>query len=105
MAVLYISEYKYIASVDTELGVRDNPTPVAQEPAVAEQHVAIGAGSVQSAAFGPNTHMIRVHTDAICSIAIGANPTAVATAKRLAANQTEYFGVQPGHLIAVITNT
>jgi len=105
MSVLYISEYSNVASVDTQRGVRENPTPVAQEPAVAEQHISITAGSVQSAAFNTATRMIRVHADAVCSIAIGTNPTAVATAKRLAANQTEYFGVSPGHLIAVITNT
>ena len=48
--------------------------------------------------------MIRVHCDAICSISIGNSPVATTTNKRLAANQTEYFGVIPGQQIAVITN-
>jgi hypothetical protein len=33
------------------------------------------------------------------------NPTAVATAQRLAANETRYYGVNPGEKIAVITNS
>jgi hypothetical protein len=49
--------------------------------------------------------MIRVNVDAPCSIAIGPNPTAVNTAKRLSQNQTEFFVVQPGHRLAVIQNT
>ena len=74
------------------------------EPAQASQTVAIGGGSVQSSAFGPTTQYIRVHSDAICSLAFGPNPTAVATVMRMAANQTEYFHVQPGHKVAAISN-
>lgn len=93
MATVYVSEYG---------DIRAN---AAFEPRVADQTVAIGAGSAQSAAFNAATRFIRVHTDAICSIDIGANPTATATKSRLAAGQTEYFYVYPGHKIAVITNT
>jgi orotate phosphoribosyltransferase len=48
---------------------------------------------------------VRVHTDAICSIAYGANPTATINSFRMNANTTEYFGVNPGDKIAVISNT
>lgn len=79
---------------------------VVQAPAVAEQTVAIGGASAQSAAFNAATKIIRVHTDAICSIKVGGtNPTATATTMRMAAGQVEYFGVAPGDKIAVITNT
>ena len=80
---------------------------VAEDPAVANQTVAIGAGSVQSNAFNVATTLIRVATDAICSIEIGANPTASTTTRRLAANTAEYFAVQAGSALklAVITNT
>src|SRR3546814_2115950 len=67
------------------------------EPPVTEQTVAIGATSTQSSAFNAKTRLIRVHVDAIASILIGANPTAAATNKRMAANQTEVFRVTPGH--------
>jgi len=96
MAVLYISEYPQNAV--------DVPTLVS-EPATVTQTVAIAAGSAQSAAFRTDTRMVRLHTDAICSILFGTNPTASATTPRLAANQTEYFKVTPGFKVAVITNT
>jgi len=95
MAVLYISEY----SIDSQ------PTPtVGQEPAMASQTVAIGAGSVQSAAFNSGTRLVRLHTDLACSVSFGLNPTATVTTARLAIGQTEYFKVIPGHKVAVIAN-
>lgn len=71
------------------------------------QVVAITAGSVQSAALKANTTKIRIHTDAICSVEFGPNPTATADSARLAANSTESFLVPPGQAfkVAVITNT
>ena len=100
MAVLYISEYAFPnTTVSLNAGVAGEPS--------ADQTVAITAGSLQSTAFKGNTQMVRVHTDAICSVAFGTNPTATATTKRLAANSTEYFTVPSGqaYKVAVITNT
>lgn len=101
MATLYVSEYEHIPAA------ANGVVPVGKEASVAEQNVAIGGTSVQSSAFNAKTNFVRLHTDAICSVAFGTNPTAVATAKRLAANQTEYFGVPQGGAfkVAVITNT
>lgn len=82
-----------------------NSLPVPAMPPVAEQVVAIGVASAQSAAFNAETRMVGIHADAICSVAFGVNPTAVATNRRLAANSTEYFEVIAGHKVAVITNT
>ena len=102
MAKLYISEYAEIAH--QPYGAE--AISAMQEPAIADQTpVVIGAGSLQSSAFNGATRVVRVHTDAICSIAFGVNPTATANNKRLAANSTEYFGVEPGQKLAVITNT
>jgi len=100
MATLYIKEYQYVASTRQQSYVQ-----IGQEPPVAEQTVAIGGASAQSAAFNANTQYVRLHTDAICSVAFGANPTATISNGRMAANQTEYFGVVPGQKLAVITNT
>jgi hypothetical protein len=104
MAFVYISEYDRI--VVTSTGRPGIPI----EPAIAEQQVAIAVGSTQSAAFNVKTKYVRVAADAICSIKIGVNPTAVATAKRMAAGQTEYFGLDPlidptTMKLATITNT
>lgn len=99
MAVVYITEH-------------DKPTvyygqllPVAKMPPLASQTVSIGGGSTQSSAFGASTKMIAVHTDAICSVEFGSNPTATSSSFRLAANTTQYFEVTPGQKVAVITNT
>ena len=94
MAKVYITEF---VSIDLN---------VVREPPLAEQTVAIGGSAVQcSNAFHASTRVIRVHTDAICSIAVGGNPTATASSRRLAADTTEYFGAEGGQKIAVITNT
>ena len=98
MAVMFIGEFNNI--VQTAMGRMQ----IVKAPPIAEQTVAIGAGSVQSAAFNAATVAIRVHVDVAASIAIGLNPTASLTTARLAAGQTEYFGVTPGDKIAVIAN-
>lgn len=92
MAVAYITEYA---------DIRAN---AALEPLTAAQTVAIGA-EAKSAAFNANTHFVRIHVDAICSIKFGLAPTANTTNKRLAAGQTEYFMVRPGDKVSVISNT
>lgn len=98
MAVCYISEFSDLAHVKT--------CNVAMMPPLAEQTVAIGA-EADSNAFNASTRFIRVHVDAICSIAIGLTPTASTSTLRMAANTTEYFGVPrgAGYKISVITNT
>lgn len=98
MAVLYISEYPAFSSV--------SQTQIGQEPST-DQTVAIGGGSLQSTAFKNNTQMVRLSTDAICSVSFGTNPTATATTKRIPANTTEYFVVPLGqsYKVAAITNT
>lgn len=100
MATLYISEYSEAAFAQVARGL-----PVAAEPPIAEQTVTLSGTSAQSAAFNAKTRIIRVHTDAICSVLVGSNPTATTAKKRLPADWTEYFAVQPGDKIAGITNT
>lgn len=99
MAKLYITEFHTLGA--TPEGATFPLVP----PAADQTPVAIGVGSTQSAAFNVSTRFVRLHADAICSVAFGSNPTATADNARLAANQTEYFAVSPGHKVAVITNT
>lgn len=98
MAVLYITEYAELARPEPGLG------QIAQAPAVAEQTVAIGGGSLASAAFNAGTRFIRLSTDAICSISIDFNPTATTSKGRMPADGVEYFGVRPAMKVAVISN-
>lgn len=94
---VYITEFR-------QLGLGGN-IQAPEMPPVTEQTRAIGASSAQSSAFSLDTKFIRVHADSICSIAIGANPTATAAKLRMVAGQTEYFAVQGGHKLATIENT
>lgn len=98
MASLYITEF-------ADIGAIKGPTPIADTPANTVQKVTIGGSSTQSSAFASNTRLVRLHTDAICSVLFGSNPTATASHSRMSADTTEYFAVTPGHKVAVITNT
>jgi hypothetical protein len=97
MAKLYVTEY-------AGMGWAHSQTAIAP-PIVEQTPVVIGAGSLKSAAFDAATTVVRIHTDAICSIAFGTDPTATANHQRMAADTTEYFSVKFGHKVAVITNT
>lgn len=101
MAKLYIAEFNR-----SDADVRSHAQVAACPPLIEQTPVAIGGASAQSAAFGDQTNLIRLHADAICSVKVGGtNPTATASTMRLAADQTEYFAVKPGDKVAVISNT
>ena len=102
MATLYISEFTS-TSVDHGRG-----GSAAYQPASFEQTITpIDGTPRQSSAFNAVTRMVRLHTDAICSIKFGTNPTAATTNARMAAGQTEYFQVpETGtYKVSVIANT
>jgi hypothetical protein len=98
MAVVYISEFSTLAQFPNQ------GPQMAAWPPIAEQTVAIGV-EAKSQPFGATTRFIRIHTDSACSIMIGANPTATTAKLRMAGNQTEYCGVNPGDRLSVISNT
>lgn len=99
MAFIYISEYS-----DEGMDSKGRIMPCAKEPAIANQRVAVGLSSTQSAALNANTTLVRINTDTDCCVLFGTNPTATTSIKRMTANQTEYFCVQQnsGLKIAVI---
>ena len=102
MAYLYVTEFESLA-IPTEGG----NAPIANAPPVVDQSpVAIAGGANKSAAFGSTTRFVRLHCDAICSIAFSATGTAAtASNMRMPASHTEYFGVRPGFYVSVISNT
>jgi hypothetical protein len=71
----------------------------------ASSPLAITATSTACVTMGTNSTLVRVHTDATCSISIGITAVATATNARMIQNQTEYYAVQSGQVVAVITNT
>lgn len=98
---VYISEHEVMGAQHGGLvqAVRQAP--------LAEHTVAVGGASAQSAVFNDRTQVVRIHTDAICSIKFGTNPTATTSTARMIAGQTEYFAVPMGakYRVAVISNT
>lgn len=105
MSTLYITEFP-------RTGDRGAPQNVAAEvgDSIIEQTVGISGVSAQSNAFNLATVTIRVHSDVICSVKFGLNPTATTASMRFAAGQTEYFTLTPSNSInqiklAVISNT
>lgn len=96
MAKLYISEFANIASY--------SGAQAAAMPPVATQVVDFSGGVTASSVFNRSTWVIRVHTDAICSVRFDGS-AATTSHMRMEAGQTEYFGVQPGSKLSVISNT
>jgi hypothetical protein len=104
MATLYVTEYWGAGRPQSADGYLGAPLASQSQPSYT-QLVAITGSTQQSAAFRDTTILIRVHTDAICSVEVGTlNPVASTSSARMAANQTEYFSVRGGEKIAVIQN-
>lgn len=101
MAFLYIEEFGEL------MVVSHDALAVGRQPSLATQKIAIAGGSTQSATFNKKTRFVRLEADAICSYLFGDAPVATAANARLAANATEYFGVEPGGnmMVANIANT
>lgn len=101
MAKLYVTEYS-----DEAQTVR-GAAQCAQENANVVEQAFTYSTSTQSSAFAATTVLVRIETDAICSISFGTNPTATTSTRRMAADQVEYFGVPVGqsYKVAAVTNT
>lgn len=98
MANLYISEHAVLG------GTQGGTAPIAAQPPIAVQKVDFSGGAAASSAFNAQTRFVRLHTDAICSVRFDGS-AATTSYPRMAADQTEYFGVQPGSTLSVISNT
>lgn len=99
MGIAYIEEYERLGA-DANGGAMQ----VAVQPPVAVQTVTYTT-TAQSSAFSSKTKFVRIHTNSICSYLFGSNPTATTSKSRMAADQTEYFAVQPTDKVAFIANT
>lgn len=92
---MYIREY-------ADNGFTQNGLPIPQEPGTDQAPVTFTASAGQSAAFKPNTRLVRIAVDGIASILFGTNPTAVlSTNLRMSAGQTSDFLVQQGSNLKV----
>lgn len=101
MATAYIREYADIAVTYGKY------VQAGAEPGIADQTVTTSASSAQSSAFNANTNVIAISTPAAQAVAcvFGSNPTALTSSLRLPANSMLFFGVKPGHKVALIDVT
>lgn len=108
MSILTVTELVHLASDGRSAVTMCGQLGSTIERPVIEQSLSITSNSVSSAAFGTKTHFIRVNCDTPCCIAgspaLGVAPTAVVGFHRLGANETAYYGVNPGDYIAVIAS-
>ncbi len=95
-ATLYVSEFKNYPGI--------YQAPLA--PEVTHQTVAIGGSSARSNPFNVQTQLIEIVCDTTCSVQVGSTtPTATTSSHRMAAGVPEFFIVQPGDEVAVISNS
>lgn len=97
MANLHITELVALSSGDQD----SNVTGLPGDGVATTQVVAIGAGSLASAAFNATTQWLKITAGAACSIAFGTAPTAVAGGVFLAAGETVYCRVPIGYAYKV----
>jgi hypothetical protein len=100
LAYLYITEH-----VDLAVDARGQVISLGEDTGLDQPRLAISGSSGQSLATRKATKFIRLHTDAICSVSFGSNPTATTSNRRMAANQTEFFAIKGGNKVAVISNS
>lgn len=104
MATLYITE---VDKLGIDANGKEAMAPV-YPTLVVPYSMAITGSSTQSQVFSNQTRMLELHCDAICSFAIGTNPTAVTTGGRLGAGERIYYSLRTGVValrLAVIANT
>lgn len=100
MAKLHIREYREAGAGGEH---RNVGIPVGREKgAFSQATIEIGAASLPSEAFASTTRLIRVHVKAACYVEVGASPVATDGSMPMAANQTEYWSVEPGDKLAVL---
>lgn len=97
---LYLTEYRKVASGDHGHAIQ-----AGEEPPLAEDKLDIGPTSVKSNQFHKETRLIMVHTDSICHVAIGQEPTASTENRRLPADTTIFYGLKELSKLAVIEGT
>ncbi len=88
---LFIAEYERLTSL--QFGNTQAQCP--EEPPIATQVVDFSGGVAPSAAFNVRTRFVRLKADSACHFFFAAAPTATASHPYLAADETEYHGVDP----------
>jgi hypothetical protein len=76
------------------------------EPSLVNQQLTPSASAATSAPLREHTRFVRIHTDSVIRVKIGAGDSADQTCFRMGAGQTEFLGVRPGGLtVSIIAST
>lgn len=100
MPKLYISVYEHVAR-----DMVNTPIPIPQTPPLAEDWVEITTESKQSCVFEDRARFIMVSTEIPCCLAFGDDPVAEISYHPLSPGVDRWYGVRPGHRLAVIEYT
>lgn len=97
MADLKITIYNMLAH---DSSTRSMGAP--QTPPLAEWSLEVGYDSIQSKPFPQNACFICIKSETRCALAFGENPVADPELHTVDAGERLYYGVSPGHKLAVI---
>lgn len=106
MAKVYVSGYTELAA-----DRNGNKMSAPKHPPVFESVIDTTSGVVNTSNLPDTVTIVRIHTDGIVNVSVKPSATAAtSTAEhscRMAAGQTEYFGVNAGagYRVSAITNT
>lgn len=100
MPKLYISVWEHVArdAVNT-------PIPIPQTPSLWEEWIEITTESEQSHQFNDRARFISVTCEVPCCLAFGEDPAAEVSYHPLNPGVERWYGVRPGHKLAVIEYT
>ena len=96
MPCLYVTIYKGMAR-----DVVNTPVPAPETPPLAEWSLEIGVDSNQSEPFPEFAKFISVKAMSACCLAFGKDPKADHHFHPMDAGELRWYGVYPGHKIAV----
>lgn len=96
MATFYVTEFSRSAHDGVGVAI-----PAGLEPSHRTQTITIAGTSAQAAEM-ITRRFVRVHAEAACHYKVSTDPTATTSDTKMAAGQTEFFGIVPGMKIAVI---
>lgn len=96
---LHITEFRNVATAQNGGG----PVQAARD-IVASQELTLSAVNAASVPVNANTRFVRLHAGEDCLVAIGPGADAeTGPVVRLGAGQFDYFGVNPGDVVAAVT--
>lgn len=106
MADVFFTEFENIGLATVAVPESNDGAGSVQvaKDALASGEFTASASNQQSSAFNARTNFVRVAATTAVKLQFGSNPDATSgTVIVMLANSTDYFGVEPGEKLAVVT--